>query len=162
MDQHNNERICVIYFEDQYGHVLVAPDYLHPTPKGYERREARTLRDVDKLTHRLNTQDNAMFQRMWAQEKAVMIERHKVHKRNLAARLDQATPAEKMFILSAFAYFDRKEKEYDHYRVRGFFHQREFDSPGNDPIDANVHGGKQLVMPKMSDRLAAALGIPKP
>jgi hypothetical protein len=62
---------------------------------------------------------------------------------------------ERAFIRSAFAYYERKEKEYDNFKVRGYFAQREFDSVRGD-IDHAV-SGKQLVMPKLSDRLAHIL-----
>lgn len=159
MDQHNHERICVAYFVDAHGHILVAPDHRHPTPRGFERREARTLKEVDKLSRILNQQDTSMFSRMWAQDLELMIAQHDRHKTTLRQRLlaVDCGPTERLFIQSAFRYFDQKEEEFKNYKVSGFFHQREFDSPGNDPVDGNISGGKQLVMPKLSDRLALIL-----
>src|ERR1700756_1406733 len=159
MDRHNNERIQVIYFENAEGKVLVAPDHRHPTPQGYVRKEATTLKEVDKLTARLNQQDNDMFSRMWEKDRELMIAAHNRHRTTLRQRLlaPDCGPWERLFILRAFAYYDKKESEYQHYKVSGYFHQREFDNAGNDPIDGNVHGGRQLVMPKLSDRLSSAL-----
>src|SRR5213078_151797 len=128
MDKHNHERISVIYFENRDGYIIVAPDRSRVTPDGFERMEARTLRDIDKLTDRLYRQDTRQFSVMWYREKAQMVEEHDKHRSKLRQRLMSidCSQGERLFILSAFAYFDRKEKEYDNYKVRGYFAAREF------------------------------------
>ncbi len=157
MDNHNNERICVVWFEDRQGYVLIAPDRSHPTPNGFERREATTLKEIDKLTARLNRQDTRLFERMWHQDRERMIAEHEKHRTSLNRRLlaHDCSAVERAFIKSAFAYYERKEAEYEHFKVRGYFAQREFDSIRGD-ID-HALSGKQLVMPKLSDRLAHVL-----
>jgi hypothetical protein len=156
--QHNDERICVVYFQDANGYVLVAPDRSHPTPAGFERQECHTLREVDDLTRKLNRQDSNMFSHMWEKDRQTMIESHERHRTALRQRLlaPDCGPAERVFIKRAFAYFDKKEEEYKHYHVNGYFHQREYDSPGSDPIEKH---GRQLeaTVPKLSDRLASIL-----
>jgi hypothetical protein len=157
MDRHNHERISVIYFENRDGHIIVAPDRSRATPPGFERKEATTLREIDRITAILNRQDQTMFGRMWQQEREQMIREHDKHRTKLRQRLlaVDCSRGERLFILSAFAYFDRKEKEYDNFKVRGYFAAREFDSARGD-ID-RATSGKQLSMPKLSDRLSAAL-----
>lgn len=156
-DQHNHERIRVVYFQDKSGYILVAPDQSHPTPKGFERHEATTLQEIDRITTIMNRQDTRMFERMWQQDRQQMIEAHNRHRTALNRRLlaPDCSPAERLFIMSAFRYFERKEQEYQHFKVRGYFAQREFDSVRGDIEHAT--GGKQLVMPKLSDRLAHEL-----
>jgi hypothetical protein len=155
---HNAERICVVYFQDSSGFVLVAPDQRHPTPAGFERKECHTLCEVDDLSRRLNRQDGDMFGRMWERDRQVMIASHERHRTALRQRLLAADcgPGERLFIMRAFAYFHKKEEEYKHYHVQGYFHQREYDSPGNDPLEKH---GRQLeaTTPKLSDRLASIL-----
>lgn len=156
-DRHNNERICVVYFENREGYVIVAPDQRHPTPEGFIRKEAKTLREIDKLTARMNRQDTDMFSRMWEKDRQQMLAQHERHRTALRQRLLAAdcTRAERLFILSAFRYFDKKEEEYKNFKVQGYFSQREFDSVRGD-ID-HATRGKQLTMPKLSDRLANIL-----
>lgn len=153
---HNAERICTIYFENANGYVIVAPDHAHPTPQGYERKEARTLHDIDLLTKRLNTQDQNYFNHLMAQDRAQILAKHAQIKSRLGQRLlaIDCSPFERLFIRRSFAYLDRKAADLVKCEVSGYFHQREYDSPGNDPLDSY---GKQLVMPKMSDRLASLL-----
>lgn len=155
MTGHNSERICVVYFENKEGYVIVAPDHRHPTPEGFERRECKTLKDIDRLTVRLNRQDTRMFERMWYRDREQMIASHDKIRSKLRQRLlaIDCSKIERLFIESAFRYFERKEKEYENFKVRGYFQQREFDSK-NAKVDDY---GKQLVMPKLSSRLASAL-----
>jgi hypothetical protein len=155
---HNDERICVIYFENRDHYVIVAPDHRHPTPAGFERRECHTLREIDQLTARLNRQDTDMFTRLMAQDREAIRRRHSEIRSKLGQRLLAADCSswERMFIQSMYRYMDRKEEELTRCEVRGYFHQREYDSPGRDPVEQH---GRQLeaTVPKMSDRLAAAL-----
>lgn len=157
MRNHNDERICVVWFEDKQGYAIVAPDTSHPTPKGFERRKCTTIKEIDRLTEKLNRQDTRLFERMWHQDRERMIEEHEKHKNSLRRRLlaHDCSPIERVFIQSAFAYYERKEQEYANFKVRGYFAQREFDDPHGD-IDHAIKG-KQLVAPKMSDRLAHVL-----
>ena len=159
VNNHNDERICVVYFENRDGHVVVAPDRSHPTPHGYIRKAATSLREIDKLSARLNRQDSETFGRMWQQDRQIMIDSHDRHRTSLRQRLlaPDCGPWERLFIQRAFAYFDKKESEYQHYKVSGYFIQREFDSPATDPNEAH---GKQIAMPKMSDRLTTTLTAP--
>jgi hypothetical protein len=157
-DQHNYERICVVFFENAEHYVIVAPDHRHPTPTGFERRECRSLREIDALTSRLQRQDKAMFNRMWEKDRQTMIQAHDRHRTALRQRLlaPDCGPGERMFIQRAFDYFDRKEDEYNHFHVSGFFHQREYDGPGTDPVEDHGRQGP-TTKPKMSDRLAALI-----
>lgn len=144
----------VIYFENKRGRVIVAPDTRHPTPVGYERKECRTLAEVDALTRRVNSQDQAHFDDLMEKDRLIMQSKREKIKATLGQRLlaIDCSAIERSFIKGAFAYFDRKERESAKCVVRGYFSQREYDHPldGLDP-------GKQLVMPKPSDRLAAIL-----
>jgi hypothetical protein len=155
MSNHNDERICVVYFEDKHGHLIVAPDHRHPTPEGHERRECHTLHDIDLLTQRLNRQDRDQFYRMFQQDQQVMIENHKKIRARLGQRLlaVDCGPTERVFIERMYKYLDKKEAAVMDFKVRGYFHQREYDSERG-PIDDY---GRQLIMPKMSDRLASLL-----
>lgn len=157
MRNHNDEKIKVIWFERADGYVYVPADSSRQTPDGYIRHEATTLKDIDRLTARLNRQDKRQFDQMFEQDYLVMKQFHD-RKRTLLQRRMLAADCglgERLFIQSALKYFDKKEEEALKYTVRGYFHQREFDSK-NAKIDDY---GKQLSMPKMSARLASELGI---
>jgi hypothetical protein len=154
---HNDERISVVYFENQRGYIIVAPDTSHPTPQGYIRRECHTLREIDLLTRRLNLQDKSMFDNLMEKDRRIMQDkrdsiRSRLRQRMLAA---DCTNFERRFIRGAFEYLERKEKENTEFQIRGYFTQREFDAKKAGTEDY----GKQLVMPRMSDRLAHALGV---
>lgn len=144
----------VIYFENKRGRVIVAPDTSHPTPEGYQRRECRTLAEVDALTRRVNAQDQAHFDDLMEKDRRIMQLKRESIKAKLSQRLlaIDCTPIERAFIKGAFAYFDRKERESAKCIVRGYFSQREYDHP----LDG-LEPGEQLRMPKPSDRLAALL-----
>lgn len=156
---HNDERIHVVYFERADGYVYVPADSSRQTPAGYERKEANTLKEIDKLTTRLNRQDQQQFDRIFEQDHAQLVEFHNRKREILGRRLlaVDCTPIERAFIRSAFAYFKRKEDEALKYTVRGMFWAREYDSKNAKCDDY----GKQLVMPKLSDRLSNVLGIDK-
>jgi hypothetical protein len=155
---HNDERIAVVYFEDKSGYVIVAPDQRHPTPANFERKECHTLREIDRLTQRLNRQDTDTFTRLTQSDLAQMKVRHGQIRSKLGQRLlaVDCNCWERVFIQRMFAYMDRKEAEIARCEVRGYFHQREYDSPGRDPLEQH---GRQLeaTQPKMSDRLAALI-----
>jgi hypothetical protein len=156
---HNDERIHVVYFERADGYVYVPADSSRVTPDGYERKEATTLKEIDRLTTKLNRQDQQQFDRIFEQDHAQLVEFHNRKRAILGQRLLAAdcSPVERAFIRSAFAYFKRKEDEALKYTVRGYFHQREFDS-----VNAKIDDyGKQLTPPKLSDRLSSVLGIDK-
>lgn len=97
-----------------------------------------------------------MFSRLMAKDREAIRRKHTEIKAKLGRRLlsIDCHPNERLFITSMFKYLDRKEDELLKCEVRGFFHQREYDSPGSDPIEQH---GKQLAMPKMSDRLSSLL-----
>lgn len=158
IDRHNHERIHVLYFINAQGYVIVAPDRSHPCPAGFEPRYATTLREIDALTRTLNRQDTDMFSRLMARDREAIRTRHALIRSRLNQRLlaVDCHPNEALFIRSMFRYMDKKEAELLKFEVRGYFHQREYDSPGSDPIEKH---GRQLeaTVPKMSDRLAAAL-----
>lgn len=157
-DEQNYERINVLYFVDRKGYVIIAPDQKHPCPTGFDKRYATSLRDVDKLTATLNRQDTDMFSRLIAKDREAIQIRHAQIKSKLNQRLLSVDchPNEALFIRSMYRYLDKKEIELSKCEVRGFFHQREYDSPGSDPIEQH---GRQLeaTEPKMSDRLASLL-----
>ena len=155
MRHHNDERICTVYFENAQGYVIIAPDQSHPTPQGFERREAKTLREIDRLTERMNRQDRDMFSRMMEKDKQQMLVKHDQIRAKLRQRLlavDCSRP-ERLFILGAMDYLRRKEEEITKFSYRGYFQQREFDSKRA----CTENYGKQITMPKMSERLASAL-----
>ena len=155
MDQHNNERIRVVYFERADGYVYVPGDSSRQTPRGYERHEATTLREIDKLTQKLNRQDKRDFDAMFEQDLAIMKANHDRHRDSLRRRMlaIDCSSEEQLFIKSALRYFDRKESECLHYTINGYFQQREYDQSHKKVDDY----GKQLVMPKMSARLSSIL-----
>jgi hypothetical protein len=155
-DQHNHERIRVLYFVGPTGHVIIAPDSRHPCPRGYEPRYATTLREVDMLTDVLNRQDQSMFDRMMQKDREALYRKHTEIRRRLGNRLlePDVHPNERLFIKSMYRYLDRKEEELLKCVVRGYFHQREYDSPGSDPVEAH---GTQLKMPTLSARLSDIL-----
>lgn len=138
------------------GYIIVAPDASHPTPQGYERKECRYLHEVDKLTKKMNEQDAEQFGALMAKDREIMRERREKNRRTLRQRMlaPDCSAYERRFIQGAIEYLDRKEKENTEFQIRGFFVQREYDSPSTDPID---NYGTQVKMPKMSDRLASLL-----
>lgn len=157
----------VVYFEvpkDFYngtklvrqGGIIIAPHSDHPTPEGYVRKECRYLHEVDKLTKRMNQQDFNEFNDLMAKDRQIMQQRRDKTRSTLKQRMLAAdcTMFERRFIQGALVYLDRKEKENTEFAIRGFFTQREYDSPSTDPID---NYGTQVKTPKMSDRLAALL-----
>jgi hypothetical protein len=158
-DRTNSERICVVYFENKEGYVIVAPDRSHPTPQGFIRRECHHLHEVDRLTRKLQTQDRNMFSRLMEKDRKQIQAKHEQIKSKLRQRLlaVDCSRVERLFILGAFQYLDKKERELLKCEVGGYFHAREFDSTNK--YGGTEDHGRQLekVVPKMSDRLAAAL-----
>ncbi len=137
------------------GFCIVAPDSKHPTPYGYERKECKYLHEVDALTKRMNVQDKEQYECLVAKDQEIMRQRREKTRTTLRQRMlaVDCTPFEKRFIEGALAYLDRKEKETTEFKIRGYFVQREMDS-------AHAHTddyGRQLVMPRMSDRLSSLL-----
>lgn len=153
---HNAERISVLYFQNAVGYVIIAPDRSHPCPDGFEKRYCTTLAEIDSLTRKLNRQDTDMFSRMQQKDRAILAARHGQIKAKLGQRLlaVDCTRMERLFIHRMFQYLEKKEAELLKCEVRGYFHQREYDSAGSDPVDKY---GTQLKMPKMSDRLASVM-----
>lgn len=145
----------VVFFENKRGRVIVPPDHRHPVPQGYERKEAKTLAEVDRLTRRLNAQDQTMFDDLFEKDREIMRERREKTRSTLRQRMlaIDCTQFEKRFILGALAYLNRKEEEMYKHTVNGYFHAREYDA-GHEPTE---NYGKQLSMPRMSDRLAALM-----
>ena len=156
-DQHNHEKISTVYFENSSGYVIVAPDHRHPTPSGFERRECRSLRDIDRLTARLHRQDSDMLGRLIAKDREAMRTKHTSIRSKLGQRLlaVDCSPLETLFIRRMFAYLDRKEAELLKCEVHGYFQQREFDSKHA----CTENYGKQLeaTAPRLSSRLADIL-----
>lgn len=156
-DQQNHERICVVYFENSSGYVIVAPDQSHPTPQGFERKECHHLHEIDSLTRRLNQQDTNMFGRLMANDREQIRAKHTSIRSKLGQRLlaVDCSPVERAFILHMFRYMDRKEEELTRCEVRGYFQQREYDSK---LAKVDDYGGQlERTVPKMSDRLASLI-----
>lgn len=157
-DSHNHERIKVLYFVNRAGYVIIAPDQRHPCPSGFEPRYATNLREVDSLTRTLNRQDTDMFSRLMEKDRKAIEHKHAQIRAKLGQRLlaVDCSRIEALFIRRMFAYLDKKEAELRKCEVRGYFHQREYDSPGRDPVE--VHGRQlEATQPKMSSRLADIL-----
>jgi len=144
---------AVIYFENAKGRIIVSPDTSHPCPQGYERREARTLAEVDRLTRHVNQQDQSAWDDLCAKDRAMMQERRDRVRSKLRQRMlaSDCTAFERRFIQGALEYLQKKEDDLYRANVRGYFHQREFGSN-----DVQLPEPKSLV-PKMSDRLANLL-----
>lgn len=115
--------------ESQRTHI-VAPDNRHPTPVGFVRREARTLREVDAVTKIMNRQDRKWWEDLTAKDKALFQARRDGIKRRLERRKLEAscTDYERKFIDGALAYMERKQKQMYDVQVTGYFHAREMDS----------------------------------
>jgi hypothetical protein len=151
---------AIIYFErilpdaKGYHRVIVAPDTSHPTPSGYERKECRTLREQDRLTDRLNSQDREMFADLTARDRQVMSAKRAHTRSVLQARMLQSgcTEFERAFIKGALLHLDLKEMEQSRFTVNGYFYAREFDGP-----DPSKQGMGTIKPPKLSDKLAGAL-----
>lgn len=145
----------VVYFENARGYLIVAPDVSHPTPQGYERKECKYLHEVDKLTKRMNQQDQDQFAHLMQKDQEIMRQRREKTRSNLRQRMlaHDCSPFERRFIQGALQYLDRKEKENTEFKIRGYFQAREFDSSSGGVEDY----GKQVQPAKMSDRLAALL-----
>lgn len=145
----------VVYFENKRGYCIVAPDISHPTPDGYIRKECKYLHEVDALTKKMNVQDTNQFEHLMEKDREIMRQRRETTRTKLRQRMlaHDCTAFEIAFIKEGLRRLDQREKEQTECAVRGYFTQREMDSPSAGIEDY----GKQLQAPKMSDRLAALL-----
>jgi hypothetical protein len=129
----------VIYFQNSYGYVVLAPYSDFPTPRGFERREAGDLPSIDKLTERLTSQERRIAEREHQYECAVeeVISR-RVNSLLMSRLVSSSTPeAAKDFIREYLKLRIEKRARY-HARFAEYatyhFHAREFDL-GDRPAD---------------------------
>jgi hypothetical protein len=127
----------VIYFQSADGYVVLAPYSDMPTPASYDRREAVSLPDIDKLVDRLRTQELRTLE----QEHIAESERaERVHTRvrdNLYAKLTSAatSEAEKEFIRLYLEIRNERQRQKYHAKFAEYnfyLHAREHDLHGRD------------------------------
>lgn len=145
----------VIYFENKEGKIIIAPDVRHPTPDGFERKECRTLAEIDKITRQMNSQDKQEWEMLNAKDRARFHDRREAIRTKLRQRMlaVDCSQFERRFIQHAMAYMDRKQEELYRFKLEGYFHQREFDKSSVDTSKVK----EAVKMPKLSDRLASVL-----
>lgn len=152
----------VVYFENRDGRLILAVSDDHPCPQGFERKEARSLPEIDQLHKRFQTKDRAEWDSLCDKDRAVM----QVYRDRNRSRLTQRLmaidcgPMERALIKSAFAYYAKKEKELYEATVNGYFHAREYDSTSPDPATTGEHDAQLPKSPLPSARLQSSLKIP--
>ena len=124
----------VVYFQNRFGHIALPPNDDCPTLPGYERREANTLDEVDKLQLKLNQQTVEELEREGVREQLVWGEKMRQVRSDLITRMHSAatTQYEKDFIAHYLMLSDQRKR--DQYKSRftcdrAYFAAREFDNP---------------------------------
>lgn len=129
--------IHLTYFEDSTGHIQLPPTSDIPAPPGYQRSEANTLDEVDKLQARMQRQEADELERAGIREEVVWGQRLAEQRSKLIAlvRSSTTTEYEKEFLMYWMQLRDEKRKAYFKSRfsvdiaARAFFEQREYDTP---------------------------------
>jgi hypothetical protein len=121
----------VIYFRNARGHVMLAPYSSMPTPAGYEREEAGSLPEIDKLIALLSAQETRQLRAEHEREEAIgELVRNKVRD-NLMQRLcsSETSAMERDFIHGYLALQEDKRiarhAKYSEYVF--YLHARDFD-----------------------------------
>jgi hypothetical protein len=130
--------IKLYYFENRAGDIQLPPNdevYFTLCPPGYDRREANTLDEVDKLQRRLQQQTRDRHEREAEHDEALIAESKATVMSNLIQRAaSSATTAyERDFIK---CYLQLREEKRAEYRKRfacdtAFLEMRENDRPRN-------------------------------
>jgi hypothetical protein len=122
----------VIYFRDANGHILLAPYSDFATPSGYERYEAGTLAEIDRLTAQLREQELRTLRREHQHEGDLYELVHRRVRDRLYERLTSASTSalEKDFIRAYLELRSERQRRIYHARYEEYnfyLHAREFD-----------------------------------
>jgi hypothetical protein len=127
--------IHLVYFEDRDGNISLPPTDDTPCPPGYDRREANTLAEVDRLQKRLQQATYARCQQELMRDEAAFAEARERVRSSLTARIASAatTEYEKEFLR---CYIQLREEKREKYRQRfacdtAYLEMRENDKPRN-------------------------------
>jgi hypothetical protein len=127
--------IHLIYFEDRGGNISLPPSDDTPCPPGYDRREANTLAEVDRLQRRLQQATYERCQRELQRDEEAFAESRERVRSALAARIASAATSEyeKEFLRG---YIQLREEKREKYRQRfacdrAYLELRENDHPRN-------------------------------
>jgi hypothetical protein len=95
------------------GYLMLAPYTSYPTPPGYERREARTLPEVDKMYEVLVRQERLQWEREYFREEATFGKRQQDLRDRLYARMTSGSTGEyeKDFIKSWLELRNEKKRQ---------------------------------------------------
>jgi antirestriction protein ArdC len=135
----------VIYFVNADGHILLAPYSDFPTPASYERREAGSLPEIDRLVERMRAQELRIIEQehMAEAERAERV--HAAVRDRLYAKLVSAATntMEADFIRAYLELREEKHRKkyhakYEAYNV--YLHAREFDLHGRDAASEKWKG----------------------
>jgi hypothetical protein len=140
----------VIYFVNHRdpahppGYLMLAPYSDFPTPEGYERCGADTLREVDRLQARLIEQERRQWESELERDEAQFQAKSDEVRDRLYARMTSiSTPEfEKEFIrLYLSLRIDKRERHRQRWMERtAYLHAREMDLHGRDPASEEYRG----------------------
>jgi hypothetical protein len=127
--------IHLIFFEDRGGNISLPPSDDTPCPPGYDKREANTLAEVDRLQKRLQQATYERCQRELQRDEEAFAESRERVRSSLAARIASSatTEYEKEFLRG---YIQLREERREKYRQRfacdrAYLEMRENDRPRN-------------------------------
>ena len=127
--------IHLLYFESADGTISLPPSDDTPCPPGYDRREANTLAEVDRLQRRLQQSTYERCQRELMHDEQAGAESRERVRASITARIASAatTDYEKEFLRE---YIKLREEKREKYRQRfacdvAYLELRENDHPRN-------------------------------
>jgi hypothetical protein len=127
--------IHLTYFESKDGTISLPPSDDTPCPPGYDRREANTLAEVDRLQKRLQSATYERCQRELMHDEQALAESRERVRASITARIASAatTEYEKEFLRE---YIKLREEKRDKYRQKftcdvAYLEMRENDKPRN-------------------------------
>jgi hypothetical protein len=127
--------IHLVYFEAADGTISLPPEDSTPCPPGYDRREANTLAEVDRLQSRLQRATYERCQRELMRDEQACAESRERARASITARIASAatTDYEKEFLRE---YIKLREEKRDKYRQKfacdvAYLEMRENDKPRN-------------------------------
>ena len=127
--------IHLVYFESADGRIALPPDDSTPCPPGYDRREANSLAEVDRLQSRLQQESRERCEREAQHDEETFAAAREKVRSDLTTRLASAAISdyEKEFIR---LYLQLRIDKRDKYRQRfacdtAYLEMRENDKPRN-------------------------------
>lgn len=128
----------VVYFQNSAGHIILPGnrDQANIGWKGYIRREADTLQDIDRLASIIDEQERRQLQGQLEHDQAAFEQRRHQTRSSLLNTLSSSRTSqyEKDFIREYLNVSDHRKMELysGHKRMQNFFEAREFD--GNNGV----------------------------